>query len=188
MTAVTWNNSSKSGFSINSSTNVATKNSGSDSWSDNYVRSNESYDTITSHTLTFTRPTATSTTMLGFNKSTLGSYSTNSNDFSIYLNDAKMTIYEQGSLVHNKSGSLDMDDVFKIEISSIHAKYYINGALEYTSSSTPSGTYYVDAHAYENGSTTPDDLVSGSNIITSSSEEAALPLEHILYLKTVVPK
>ena len=188
MTAVTWNSSTSSGYTV-SGANVATKNSGSDSWSDNYIRSNESFDVTTqTHSLTFTRPDfADLTTILGFNKGTLSAYFTNSNDFSIYLNDQKMTIIEQGTQVHNKSGTMDLSDEFKIEISPTSAKYYINGVLEYTSSSTPSGTYYVDAHAYVNGSMTPSDLVSGQEVGTQP-DEGILPIEHILFLNTVVPR
>jgi len=169
MTDVTWNTGTSTGYSVNTSTNVATKNSGSDSWTDNYIRSNEDFDVSSgTHTITFTRPTSAMSTMLGFNKDSLNHYFTNSNDFSIYLNDQKMTIYESGSLVHNESGTLDLTDTFKIEISSSSAKYYINNSLKYTSSSTPSGTYYVDAHAYQNGSPTPSDLESSQGGTSSS--------------------
>lgn len=151
MTAITWNTSTSSGWSVDSSTNVATKNSGSNSWSDNYLRSNESFEVGTPWEITFKNRDTSKNVMIGFNKASIGHYFNNPNDYSFYMSDQYQTIYENGSVAQSGDGTpISNVTEYKITIDSDgRVKYYVDDSLKLTSS-LATGTYYVDLHAYTN--------------------------------------
>ena len=169
---VTWNTSQIVGFSHNSSTQVVTKNTGVNGWNDNYARSTDSA-TVGSEVIELTFTGSLTGVMLGFNKATVGYYNTNANDFSINMAGDQFVVYENGSSVFNTLQSADGTEQYKIKIElDGTVKYYLNGTLTYTSTNTASGTYYVDAHTWKNGNSSPSDTSLSTSSPASDSVNA----------------
>lgn len=73
-------------------------------------------------------------------------------DFAWYpAADGNAYIYENGSGLGNYGGVYTTSDVFRVEAVSNQVKYYINGVLKYTSSTTPTYPLLVDCSFYTMG-------------------------------------
>ena len=117
-------------------------------------------------------------------------------DYAMYLGGSgDINIYENGSQVSGGVSTYTNSDTLKVSMASDGTvTYYKNDSLIYTSSTTASGEYRVNAVVYSAGRTLTATLTtsgsgggSGGEESTPIEGESSL-IEHILYLNTVVPK
>ena len=100
-------------------------------------------------------------TMLGFNTGTLGYHHgsatpQNKADFAIYMaGGSQVEVYESGNKNYDSGGSRSASDRYRIEIDNDGlVKYYLQAGgtgsfvLKYTSSTTASGTYFIQANSH----------------------------------------
>ena len=155
---ITWSTTGKVGWDISGTTISRT---GSDGWGTSKIQST---DTFTVGDGAFMIEFSgidnnLNSTMIGFNKGTLGYYigsPQNQNDFSIYVaGGSRVEVYESGSKNYDSGGSRNANDKFRIEVNNSGVvKYYLQEGgtgsfdLKYTSSTTASGTYFIQANAY----------------------------------------
>ena len=155
---ITWSTTGKVGWDISGTTISRT---GSAGWGTSKIQST---DTFTVGDGAFMIEFSgihndQNSTMIGFNKGTLGYYigsPQNQNDFSIYVaGGSRVEVYESGSKNYDSGGSRNANDKFRIEVSNSGVvKYYLQEGgtgsfdLKHTSSSTASGTYFIQANAY----------------------------------------
>tara|TARA_R110000744_G_scaffold17179_3_gene46806 strand:+ start:454 stop:2262 length:1809 start_codon:yes stop_codon:yes gene_type:complete len=157
---ITWSATGKVGFNISGTTITRTGSSG---WSLSKIQSE---DTFTVGNGTFMiefsgLAPASGSTMLGFNAGTLGYYygsgtPINQADFSIYMAGGDtVEVYESGTKSYGSGGTRSASDKYRIEINNDGlVKYYLQAGgtgswvLKYTSSTTASGTYFIQANAY----------------------------------------
>jgi len=158
---ITWSTTGKVGWDISGTTISRT---GSDGWSTSKIQSTDTF-TVGDGAFMIEFSGNEGSTMLGFNKGTLGYYygsgsPQNSADFSIYLaGGSRVEVYESGTKNYDSGGSRNANDKFRIEVSNSGVvKYYLQEGgtgsfdLKHTSSSTASGTYFIQANAYANTS------------------------------------
>ena len=156
---ITWSTTGKVGFNISGTTISRTGSSG---WGTGKIQSEDTF-TVGNGTFMIEFSGNNGSTMLGFNKGTLGYYigsPENKNDFSIYLaGGSTVEVYESGSKNYDSGGSRNANDKFRIEIDNAGlVKYYLQAGgtgsfvLKYTSSTTASGTYFIQVNAYANTS------------------------------------
>jgi hypothetical protein len=181
---ITWSTTGKVGWNISGTTISRT---GSDGWSTSKIQSTDTF-TVGDGAFMIEFSGNEGSTMLGFNKGTLGYYygsgsPQNSADFSIYLaGGSRVEVYESGTKNYDSGGSRNANDKFRIEVSNSGVvKYYLQEGgtgsfdLKHTSSSTASGTYFIQANAYSASSeatvhskTVPTTVAKPSNVQDNS--------------------
>jgi len=155
---ITWSTTGKVGWDI-SGTSIS--RTGSAGWGTSKIQSTDTFTVGNGKFIIEFSGNAddNNSTMLGFNKGTLGYYigsPANQNDFSIYMaGGSQVEVYESGSKNYDSGGSRNASDRYRIEVdNSGVVKYYLQAGgtgsfvLKYTSSSTASGTYFIQANAY----------------------------------------
>ena len=157
---ITWSTTGKVGWNISGTTISRT---GSAGWSTSKIQSTDTFTVGDEEFMIEFSGIANdlNSTMIGFNKGTLGYYygsgsPQNSADFSIYVaGGSRVEVYESGSKNYDSGGSRNANDKFRIEVDIDGVvKYYLQEGgtgsfdLKYTSSTTASGTYFIQANAY----------------------------------------
>mgnify|MGYP006134214629 CR=1 len=134
-TDITWDSTTAINVSISGNTVTGT---GTGAW-DKVARSTQTWTPSDAPTLDFTSA-GTGSLMAGFGKGTLGTNHTTI-DFALYSSDR---VWENGSQVFSNSTVPSSSDTLKITMDSNGlVKYWVNGAVIYTSTQTASGTYYA---------------------------------------------
>ena len=157
-TASKWSSTGLVGYTLSNNDHTITKNTGTNGWSESKAQSVDTWtvgtDTID---LQFDDNGVQTTTMMGLNQGTLGYYfgsgsPINKADFSFYMTAAPV-VYENGVVKYTHGTSLTAP-VLGIKVSSTGVvTYWINGSQVYQSSSTASGTYFLQANSYFNTGT-----------------------------------
>ena len=155
---ITWSTTGKVGWDISGTTISRT---GSAGWGTSKIQSTDTFTVGDEEFMIEFSGIANdlNSTMIGFNKGTLGYYigsPQNQNDFSIYVaGGSRVEVYESGSKNYDSGGSRNANDKFRIEVDIDGVvKYYLQEGgtgsfdLKYTSSTTASGTYFIQANAY----------------------------------------
>jgi hypothetical protein len=155
---ITWSATGKVGWDISGTTISRT---GSAGWGTSKIQST---DTFTVGDGAFMIEfsgihSCLNSAMIGFNTGTLGYHigsPANQIDFGIYVaGGSRVEVYESGTKNYDSGGSRCANDRFRIEVSNSGVvKYYLQEGgtgsfdLKHTSSSTASGTYFIQANAY----------------------------------------
>ena len=157
---ITWSTTGKVGWDISGTTISRT---GSAGWSTSKIQSTDTFTVGDEEFLTGSSGIANdlNTTMIGLNKGTLGYHygggsPQNNCDFAIYVaGGSRVEVYESGTKNYDSGGSRNANDKFRIEVDIDGVvKYYLQEGgtgsfdLKHTSSSTASGTYFIQANAY----------------------------------------
>ena len=99
-------------------------------------------------------------------------------EYAIFHNsNGRLTIYESGTNVHSSTATYTADgtDTFKITMDSDGVvKHYVNGALQYTSSTAASGNYYLHftpngQHALTLTDTTPPTITPPADVTAEAT-------------------
>ena len=178
---ITWSTEGKVGWDIYGST---IKRTGSDGWSTSKIQSTNTW-TVGSGAfeIEFSGGSSTTTScMFGFNKGTLGYYygsgtPLNKADFSIYMaGGEKIEVYESGTKVYSETSTTrDGSEVYKITVANDGTvKYYRDGVEKYESLNTASGTYFVQANAYDADSTAKFSGAYDGALVSSLSNKQEL--------------
>ena len=158
---ITWSTTGKVGWDISGTTISKT---GSNGWGATKIQSTDTFTVGDGAFMIEFSGTVPGSTMIGFNKGTLGYYigsPQNQNDFSIYMAGGDLVeVYESGSKNYGSGGTRsNASDRFRIEVSNSGVvKYYYQAGgtgsfvLKYTSSITASGTYFIQANAWSSSS------------------------------------
>jgi hypothetical protein len=157
---ITWSTTGKVGWDISGTTISRT---GSAGWSTSKIQSTDTFTVGDGAFMIEFSGIANdlNSTMLGLNKGTLGYHygggsPQNNCDFAIYVaGGSRVEVYESGTKNYDSGGSRNANDKFRIEVSNSGVvKYYLQEGgtgsfdLKHTSSSTASGTYFIQANAY----------------------------------------
>ena len=171
---ITWSTTGNVAYNISGTTISRTGSSG---WGTSKIQSEDTF-TVGDGTfmIEFSGGSgSTNSTMLGFNQGTLGYYigsPENKADFSIYMaGGSQVEVYESGSKNYDSGGSRSASDKYRIQIDNDGlVKYYLQAGgtgswvLKYTSSTTASGTYFIQANSY-----------SSTSVVTVHSKTVTTP-------------
>ena len=157
---ITWSTTGKVGYNISGTTITRT---GSAGWSLSKIQSTDTFTVGNGKFMIEFSGNANdeNSTQLGFNKGTLGYHHgsatpQNKADFAIYMaGGSQVEVYESGTKNYDSGGSRSASDRYRIEIDNDGlVKYYLQAGgtgsfdLKYTSSTTASGTYFIQANSH----------------------------------------
>ena len=157
---ITWSTTGKVNYTISGTTISRT---GSAGWSESKIQSTDTFTVGDGAFMIEFSGNAddNNSTMLGFNQGTLGYHygsgsPLNNCDFAIYMaGGSQVEVYEGGNKNYDSGGSRSASDRYRIEVSNSGVvKYYLQAggtgswSLEHTSSSTASGTYFIQANSH----------------------------------------
>jgi hypothetical protein len=187
---ITWSTTGKVGWDISGTTISRT---GSAGWGTSKIQSTDTFTVGNGKFMIEFSGNANddNSTMLGFNKGTLGYYigsPQNQNDFSIYMaGGSQVEVYESGSKNYDSGGSRSASDRYRIEIDNDGlVKYYLQAGgtgsfdLKHTSSTTASGTYFIQANAY---ASTSEATVHSKTVATAVAKPSNVQDNSILVEK-----
>ena len=157
---ITWSTTGKVGYNISGTTISRT---GSAGWSTSKIQSTDTFTVGDGAFMIEFSGNAddNNSTQLGLNTGTLGYHygsgsPQNNCDFAIYMaGGSQVEVYESGTKNYDSGGSRSASDRYRIEVSNSGVvKYYLQAGgtgswvLKHTSSSTASGTYFIQANSY----------------------------------------
>jgi len=157
---ITWSTTGKVNYNISGTTITRT---GSAGWSLSKIQSEDTFTVGNGKFMIEFSGNANdeNSTQLGFNTGTLGYHHgsatpQNKADFAIYMaGGSQVEVYESGTKNYDSGGSRSASDRYRIEIDNDGlVKYYLQAGgtgsfvLKYTSSTTASGTYFIQANSY----------------------------------------
>ena len=189
---ITWSTTGKVGWDISGTTISRT---GSAGWSLSKIQSTDTFTVGNGKFMIEFSGNANddNSTQLGFNKGTLGYHHgsgtpLNNSDFAIYMaGGSQVEVYESGSKNYDSGGSRSASDRYRIEIDNDGlVKYYLQAGgtgsfvLKYTSSTTASGTYFIQANAY---ASTSEATVHSKTVATAVAKPSNVQDNSILVEK-----
>lgn len=190
MSDVTWNSSTAIGFSI--SGNTVTDTTNNSSW-DNWVQTTETLDDTEDNSAFFTTDSTNAMVGLAINPFNSATYSYQDIERCLHIESGSLEIFE-GSTTTSYSFTHSSSTIYRIQLTSSGAKYYRDGTLFHTSTYTTdiNVPHYLQVSTKVAGSTiTATTDLAGSTPDPDPdpiADDGALPIEHILYLNTVVPR